>query len=148
MNNAQMIQSGCDVVLHFAIRLEDGTPVESSFGGEPITFTVGDGTLEARMERNLRGLQVGDHKVLQLGPGEAYGYPDPDNLHTLRRGDFAPDLELAPGVVVAFTTPAGEELGGVVQAVEDDQVIVDFSHPLAGHQLQFEVEVLEVSCPV
>ncbi|RCX29835.1 FKBP-type peptidyl-prolyl cis-trans isomerase [Thioalbus denitrificans] len=141
------IRSGCRVVMHFAIHLEDGTLVESSFGGEPLEFTVGDGTLVEGIERTLEGLRSGETRAFEIGPGEGYGYPDPDNLHTLARSGFPGEMDPEPGLVVGFTTPSGEELAGVVQSVEGDQIVVDFSHPLAGHQLRFEVEVLEVACP-
>jgi FKBP-type peptidyl-prolyl cis-trans isomerase SlpA len=130
--------------MHFAITLEDGTVVESSFGAAPLRFTAGDGTLVAGVERALYGLRAGDHKRLRLGPADAYGYPDPDNIHTLPRSQFGPEMELGRGSVVAFTTPTGDEVPGIVLAVSGHDVQVDFSHPLAGHELQVEVEVLSV----
>jgi len=64
------------------------------------------------------------------------------------RSEFAPELPLDVGTVIAFSTPSGEEIPGMIKEVKDDVVIVDFNHPLAGHDVIFEVEIVEIKPPV
>lgn len=132
------------VTLHLSLTLEDGTVADSTFGEEPCTFTMGDGTLVRGLELGLYGLYPGDRQRLELEPEQAFGLRDPQHIHTMPRAAFDDDMELAPGVIVGFETPDGEELAGAVLELDDDSVKVDFNHPLAGHRILFEVEILDV----
>jgi FKBP-type peptidyl-prolyl cis-trans isomerase SlpA len=138
---------GSAVVMHLALRLEDGTEVENTFGREPLRFVVGDGTLAPELERALRGLEPGDFRRVVLSPQQAFGYPDPANVHVLPRSEFPSDLPLAPGALIGFETPAGAEVPGRIDAVSDAEVTVDFNHPLAGHQLTLQVQLLSAMSP-
>lgn len=140
------IVPGARVRMHFALHLGDGTLVDDSReSGTPLEFTLGGGELDAGLEILLLGLQAGDREHYALAPGDAFGEREPDNVHPMPRGDFPPELDLAPGAVVAFTTPAGDETAGTVVRIEEEQVLVDLNHPLAGRALSFAVEILEVA---
>ena len=132
------------VTLHLSLSLEDGTVAESTFEDEPLTFTMGDGTLEEGLELGLYGLKVGDTQRLILEPGQAFGLHDPAKLHQLSRSEFSTDLELEPGVIIGFDTPTGEELPGTIISLTDELVDIDFNHPLAGRVVVFEVEIITV----
>ena len=132
------------VTLHLSLTLEDGTVAESTFDDAPLTFTLGDGTLVEGLELGLYGLRAGDTQRLSLFPEQAYGLRDPEKVHFLPRTDFPADMALEPGCVIGFDTPEGEELAGMVAAAEGDAVEVDFNHPLAGHVVIFDVEIVEV----
>jgi FKBP-type peptidyl-prolyl cis-trans isomerase SlpA len=132
------------VTLHVSLALEDGTVAESTFGNEPLTFTLGDGVLDYGLELGLYGLKRGDKQRLVLDPGQAFGQHEPARVHTLSRDAFAADLTLEPGVIIAFETAAGEELPGAVLEVGEQTVTVDFNHPLAGRTIIYEVEILDV----
>jgi len=132
------------VTLHLSLALEDGTVAESTFDGEPLTFTMGDGTLDHGLELGLYGLVRGDKQRLTLDPGQAFGRHDPARVHDLPRDSFAADMTLEPGVIIGFETQAGEELAGAILAVDADSVRVDFNHPLAGRTIIYEVEILDV----
>ena len=142
------VQPGSKVTLHFTIRATDGTVMESSVGGEPETFVMGDGTLLEGFELALVSLRAGDRQTLTLRPDQAYGARDPDAVVVLPRGHFPADMALEPGAMVAFTTAEGHEVPGRVITLRDDAVEVDFNHPLAGQDVVLEVEVLEVVDPV
>ena len=139
-----VIDYGVRVVLRHRLSLADGTLVDASEEGEPLLFTVGDGTLEEGLETLLLGLGVGARATYHLSPGQAFGLPDPEAVHVLPLADFPPGMALEPGTVVAFTAPSGLEVAGTVLETGEGGVRVDFSHPLAGRSLVFEVEVLEV----
>ena len=132
------------VILHLSLSLEDGTVAESTFEDEPLTFTMGDGTLEEGLELGLYGLRAGNTQRLVLEPGQAFGLHDPSKLHQLSRSEFSDELELEPGVIIGFDTPAGEELSGTIISLTDETVDVDFNHPLAGRVVVFEVEIITV----
>lgn len=144
MGDKPVVQEGRTVTLHFSARLEDGFEVESTAGGEPLTYEVGDGTLIGGLEVLIIGLQPGDRRTFVIGPEESFGFRDPANIHDMPRDQFEPDIDLTPGNIIEFTTPAGDELPGAVLEADDDRVTVDFNHPLAGHTLTFDVEVVAV----
>jgi FKBP-type peptidyl-prolyl cis-trans isomerase SlpA len=135
---------GSTVTLHLSLTLEDGTVAEDTFGGEPHTFRMGDGTLLRGLELGLYGLRPGDTQRLRLDPEQAFGLRDPANVHTLPRSQFTADVEPEPGLIVAFATADGTEIPGAILAVSEDGVEVDFNHPLAGHTIVFDVEILDV----
>ena len=138
------IGAGSTVTLHLSLVLEDGRVAESTFEGEPHTFTLGDGSLLRGLELALYGLRPGDTQRLVLHPEQAFGVRDPDRLHTMPRAAFADDIKLEPGLIIGFTDSGGEELPGTVLSFTDATVEVDFNHPLAGHAITFEVEIIDV----
>ncbi|KPK37529.1 MAG: peptidylprolyl isomerase [Gammaproteobacteria bacterium SG8_47] len=141
------IVHGSTVLMHFTLSIEDGTVADTSRDDEPLSFTMGDGTLIEGLELMLYGLKAGDKQCLRMGPRDAFGYPDEDNVHRMARREFGPELSIEPGTIIGFETPGGDEVPGVIKAVEGDEVVVDFNHPLAGHEVTFEVEILDVTPP-
>lgn len=134
-----------EVILHCRLLLEDGTVAEDTTGDEPICLRIGDGTLLGRLEEKLIGLHAGDHHAWELPPEEAFGLRDPSNVRELQRDKFPADVRPEPGQVIAFTLPDGEEVPGGIVGVEGERMTVDFNHPLAGHTVRFEVEVVAVA---
>jgi FKBP-type peptidyl-prolyl cis-trans isomerase SlpA len=138
------IGAGSKVILHLSLALEDGMVAESTFEGEPHTFTVGDGSLLPGLELALYGLRPGESQQLVLHPAQAFGLRDPARIHVLPRTTFTDDISLEPGLIIGFTDTGGGELPGTVLSVTDTAVEVDFNHPLAGHAITFEVEIIDV----
>jgi FKBP-type peptidyl-prolyl cis-trans isomerase SlpA len=138
------IGAGSTVTLHLSLALEDGQVAESSFDGEPHTFTMGDGSLLPGLEMALYGLRPGDTQHLVLHPAQAFGPRDTARIHTLSRTAFTDDISLEPGLIIGFTDAGGVELPGTVLSVTDAAVEVDFNHPLAGHAITFDVEIIDV----
>jgi FKBP-type peptidyl-prolyl cis-trans isomerase SlpA len=135
---------GSTVTLHLSLTLEDGTVAEETFSGEPHTFRMGDGSLVHGLELGLYGLKPGDTQRLQLDPEQAYGLRDPQKVHRLPREQFTDAIQPEPGLIIGFDTPDGEAIPGAVLSVADDSVEVDFNHPLAGHVITFDVEIIDV----
>ena len=132
------------VTLHLSLTLQDGTVAESTFDGEPLTFTMSDGTLVEGLELGLYGLRAGQTQRLTLYPQQAFGVRDPEKVHHLPRADFPADMALEPGCIIGFDTPQGEELPGMIVSLDDSSVEVDFNHPLAGREVIFDVEIIDV----
>lgn len=144
MNPDLRIAPGQPVTLVFSLALADGTVVDAATPEEPLHYVIGDGTLEAGLEQKLLGLTAGASAQFELQPGEAFGLPDEDNIHVLEVDAFPAELELRPGLVIGFTTPAEQEVPGTILDIDQGLVHVDFNHPLAGKTLQFAVNVLSV----
>ena len=142
---SEIINQDSHVSLHYRISLEDGTELESSFGDEELTFSMGENTLTEGMELCLLNLSAGDKQTITLTPEQTYGQRDPDNIHELNTADFPNEIKPEKGQVIAFDTPAGDDINGVIVEVNADKVAVDFNHPLAGNNLVFEVEILQVN---
>ena len=136
----------CKIKLHFALRLADtGEVVDSTFERNPAVLIMGDGNLPAPFETTLVGLQAGDRRVTRIAPKDGFGQHNPSNVQTISRDQFDPQLDLSEGLVVSFQDAAKTELPGVVVEFDTSSVRVDFNHPLAGRDLDFEVEILDVS---
>lgn len=141
------ISPGSRVTLHFSLQLADGMPVESSFDDEPVTFVLGDGTLDHGLELALYGLRPNARQRLTLMPGQAFGQRDEAAVKMLPRASFPDDISLEPGQIIGFTGANDEPLAGAVLEVGPEEVKMDFNHPLAGREIIFEVHVLAVENP-
>lgn len=144
MTDEQRIGPGKRVTLHFSVLLLDGTVMDSTRERAPAIFTVGDGNLLPGFEQSLFGLKSGDKRSILLEAANAFGPHNADNIQIMRRGLFNREMALEPGVVVSFADKSKTELPGVIVAVDNDQVTVDFNHPLAGKDLTFQVEIINV----
>jgi len=142
---SDIINQNSQVILHYRIALEDNTELESSFGDEPLEFTMGEHTLTEGMEMSLLELKTGDKQSITLSPEQTYGHRDSENIHEIPVSDFPADIKPQKGQVIAFDTPSGDDINGIVLSVDDEKVSVDFNHPLSGNTLIFEVEILQVT---
>jgi FKBP-type peptidyl-prolyl cis-trans isomerase SlpA len=141
------VSPGSTVTLHLSLTLADGTVAESTFGGEPLTFTMGEGVLARGLELALYGLYPGDTQRIELSPEQTFGRRDPANIHRVPRSVFPEGISVEPGVIIGFETPEGDEVGGAVLSLDADSVEVDFNHPLAGQVITFDVEILDIVPP-
>lgn len=132
------------VTLHFSLQLENGDIVDSTFDKKPATFTVGDGSLLPGFERKLFGLQKGERRQFTVSPEDAFGQPNPNNVQHFKRSQFDPAMELHKGLVISFADAAKSELPGVISGFDNENVEVDFNHPLAGRTITFDVEIIDV----
>ncbi|KXG79847.1 MULTISPECIES: FKBP-type peptidyl-prolyl cis-trans isomerase [Pseudomonas] len=137
------IGQNTEVTLHFALHLENGDTVDSTFDKAPAVFKVGDGNLLPGFETALFGFKAGDQRKLTIAPENAFGQHNPQNVQVMPRSQFE-GMELSEGLLVIFNDAANTELPGVVKAFDDNQVTIDFNHPLAGKTLSFEVQILDV----
>ncbi|MFT6288038.1 MAG: FKBP-type peptidyl-prolyl cis-trans isomerase SlpA [Alcanivorax sp.] len=132
------------VFLNFSISLEDGSEVDNNFGGDPVDFVVGDGSLLPGFERAMFGMSAGQRQLLTIAPENAFGQPNDNNVQLMKRDQFDDDMELEIGLLFSFGDAAGGELPGMVISFDDDEVSVDFNHPLSGRTILFDVLVHRV----
>jgi FKBP-type peptidyl-prolyl cis-trans isomerase SlpA len=139
------IGPNCKVELHFSLKLADtGELVDSTFEKKPAELVIGDGNLPAAFEAVIHGMRAGERKIERIEPKDGFGQHNPSNVQRIPKDQFDPSVELSEGLVVSFQDKAKSELPGVVSTIDDTMVTVDFNHPLAGLDLEFEVEVLSV----
>ena len=132
-----------EVTLHFALKLESGDVVDSTFDKNPATFKVGDGNLLPGFEQAMFGLKAGDKRSIAISPEQGFGQGNPQNVQVIPRNQFE-GMDLSEGLLVIFKDAANTELPGVVKSFTDETVVVDFNHPLAGKALSFDVEIIDV----
>lgn len=133
------------ITMHFALKLEDGQVVDSTFDKEAATFEFGDGNLPEGFEKYLIGMQAGEKNQFTVPPEDGFNDYQDKNLHSLPLKDFPVDMPLAPGLTVMFEDAMKHEVPGVIKEIDNGFVTIDFNHPLSGKTLQFEVEILEVN---
>ena len=127
------------VQIRFTLCLSDGTLVDKTEDDETMTFEVGDGQWLPVLESRILVLTEGQTQTWLLSPEDAFGYPDPTQIHWLDRADLG-EIEPSVNDIVEFNLPNGDAVAARVLAVEEDQVQMDFSHPLAGQEIILEVE--------
>jgi FKBP-type peptidyl-prolyl cis-trans isomerase SlpA len=144
-NEQKVITENSEVLMHFSIKLSDGSAVDSTkVDNKPAKFVMGDGSLTPGFEACLLGLAEGSNESFTLAPEAAFGLPNPDNFHYIDLSKFSADVPAEVGTIITFTQPDGTELPGIIREVVAESVTVDFNHPLAGQTVTFDVEVLTV----
>ncbi|MDP2573935.1 FKBP-type peptidyl-prolyl cis-trans isomerase [Vibrio penaeicida] len=140
-----IITANSAVTLHFTIKLKDGSVADSTHSmGKPAKFAMGDGSLSENFEKSLLGLVQGEQRNIELSAEDAFGQPNPDNIHHMDRARFIGEEKVEVGTIMAFSGKDGMEIPGIIAEISGESVTVDFNHPLAGQDVTFEVEILEV----
>lgn len=142
---SKSVQSNSAVLVHFTLKLDDGSTAESTRNnGKPALFRLGDGSLSEGLEQHLLGLKDGDKTTFSLEPDAAFGITTPDLIQYFSRREFMDAGEPEIGAIMLFTAMDCSEMPGVIREINGDSITVDFNHPLAGHTVHFDIEVLEV----
>jgi FKBP-type peptidyl-prolyl cis-trans isomerase SlyD len=131
------------VRVHYRLTGDDGTVLDSSDGQEPLTYLHGYDGLLPGLERGLEGLEAGQHARVDLDVTDAYGPHDPEAVIHATRDQFPEGLVLTPGLEVSARSDEGTMTFRVVE-VSERGAVLDGNHPLAGQNLHFDVDVLEV----
>ncbi|MGL4613259.1 MAG: FKBP-type peptidyl-prolyl cis-trans isomerase [Shewanella sp.] len=137
--------SSRSLLCHMNIVLADGSTADSTkASGKPARLNVGDGSLSPAFEAQLIDLKEGDKHQFTLEAVDAFGEPHPDAIHYMDRSRFPATMTLEAGVIVSFAGLGGSEIPGIVRDVAGDSITVDLNHPLAGHKITFELDVVKV----
>ena len=137
---------GTTVTVHYRGTLESGEQFDSSYEREePISFTVGAGQMIPGFDEAVEGMTTNEKKTFSLQPAQAYGVRNEEAYTELEKTIFPDEFELEVGKNIPLQAPNGQPVLGSIQEVHDTTVVVDLNHPLAGKDLTFEVELLEVT---
>ena len=132
------------VRVHYTGKLEDGTVFDSSREREPLEFTIGEERLIPGFEKAVVGMQPGETKIENIAATEAYGPFRDELVQELSRKEFPEDMTVSQGQRFEARTSNGQPLMLTVVDVSDEKVTVDANHPLAGKDLTFEIELVEI----
>lgn len=135
---------GDKVSVHYRGTLDDGTQFDSSEGGEPIQFTLGAGQVIPGFDRAVQGMEEGETKTFTIPAEEAYGPHRPELIHRVPRHQIPPQVELYPGARLEARDQGGHRMLLTVVEVNETEAVLDANHPLAGHDLTFEVRLVKV----
>jgi peptidylprolyl isomerase len=136
--------SGDTVRVHYTGTLSNGEQFDSSEGREPLEFTLGSGQVIAGFDDALTGMTVGENKTVTIPAAEAYGEHNAELLHKVPREQMPAEIELETGMELGAQDQAGNPINFVVVEFDDATVTLDANHPLAGQDLTFALELVEV----
>jgi FKBP-type peptidyl-prolyl cis-trans isomerase 2 len=138
-------KNGDTVKVHYVGTLSDGTVFDSSREQAPIELTLGSGDVIPGFDRAVVGMSVGDNKTVVIPSDEAYGPRNEEMLQQIPRGAIPAEIELSEGLILHAEAPDGNRLSFTVVRIEDEQVLIDGNHPLAGRDLTFALELVEIA---
>jgi FKBP-type peptidyl-prolyl cis-trans isomerase SlyD len=137
------VEDNVVVTMDYTLKVE-GEVVDTSQDSEPLQFIQGQGQLIPGLERELYGMEVGDAKDVVVRAAEGYGEEDPAAFADIPRSEFPPQIPLEPGVELQLTNQDGEQMQAYIESVGNEDVRLNFNHPLAGKELHFQVEVVDL----
>lgn len=138
-----MIAKGNRVSLEYTLVLDDGRVVTTNVGKDPFVYIHGEEQIPAALERQLAGLDVGDHREVTLSPEEAYGPINPEAFISVEI-EAVPEEARKPGIFLETNDSDGSTRVVRVHEVHSDHVILDFNHRLAGERLTFQIRVIRI----
>ena len=137
-------ESGDTVRVHYNGRLEDGTEFDSSVGREPLQFTLGEGSMIPGFEKAVIGMSLGQWETVEIPADEAYGPYREELVLVVDRGELPPDLEPEVGQQLQMQQADGRVIPVTVIEVSESSVTLDANHRLAGKDLIFEIQLVEI----
>ncbi|MEX2600536.1 MAG: peptidylprolyl isomerase [Balneolaceae bacterium] len=139
------VKDGDTVKVHYKGTLEDGSVFDSSENKEPLEFKLGEGQLIPGFEKAVEGLAAGDSTKVTIPSGEAYGDPREDLVINVPKDNLPEDVEPKVGMQLQVNQENGQAIPVRITAVEESEIVLDANHPLAGKDLTFEIEVVEIA---
>jgi len=140
----KQVKKGDKVKVHYHGRLTSGETFDSSEGRQPLEFEVGSGSVIKGFEEGVTGMAVGEKKTVSIPVEEAYGHKNREMLVEMPKGRFPEDMDLEIGLPLMMSSRNGQDFQVVVAEIKDDAVLLDANHPLAGQELVFDLEVVEI----
>jgi len=140
---AAKISEGKKVKFHYTLKVK-GEVAETSYDKEPLEYTHGTSSIVPGLEKALEGLKAGDEKNVKLTPEEGYGQRDPNLFVEMPKSRLAPGVEPIRGMIIRIPTSTNQIIPAQIIEVSDDTIVANFNHPLAGHDLEFDIKVVEV----
>jgi peptidylprolyl isomerase len=137
-------KQGDTVKVHYTGRFKDGTVFDSSRGGDPLEFQLGAGHVIPGFDAGVTGMNIGDKREVEIPAEQAYGPYHAELAGEIERDRLPPDITPEVGMVLQMMHPSGMPFNVQVVGVEDDKIKLDANHPMAGKDLIFDLELVEV----
>lgn len=138
-------KTGDTVKVHYTGTLEDGTVFDTSREREPFEFKLGEGTVIPGFDEAVTGLEVGESTKISIEPEDAYGEVRNDLMLPVPKEQVPDNMEPEVGMQVQLQTQSGQQVIARIVHVDDEKIMLDANHPLAGKTLSFDIELLEIS---
>lgn len=140
-----MIENGRKVKIHYTGTLDDGSQFDSSAGRDPLEFEMGAGMVIPGFEKGVVDMEVGEKKTIHIPAAEAYGEKRDEMVVEFERSQLPEGLEPEVGMGLQMQGPQGQAVPVQITAVAEETITIDANHPLAGQNLNFELELTEVA---
>lgn len=140
----QHVKSGDKVKVHYHGRLNSGETFDSSEGRDPLEFEVGSGMVIKGFETGIVGMQVGEKKTISISVEDAYGPVNPEMMIEFPKDRFPSEMKVEIGMPLMMSSASGQQFQVRVNEIKEDVIILDGNHPLAGEDLTFEIELVEI----
>jgi len=140
-----MIEKGQKVKIHYTGTLDDGNKFDSSVGRDPLEFEMGAGMVISGFETGVKEMDLGEKKSIHIPAAEAYGEVREEMVMEFDRSQLPEDLEPEVGMGLQMQGPEGQPLPVQITAVAETTITINANHPLAGQNLNFELELVEVN---
>lgn len=137
-------KAGQKVKVHYTGKLDDGTVFDSSAGREPLAFTLGSGEVIPGFDKGVTGLAVNESRTIRIPAAEAYGDHQAGLVAEIAKSELPPHLKLKPGQRVQVSAPQGGMMVVNVVAESETSITLDGNHPLAGKDLTFDLQLVEI----
>ena len=138
------VKSGDVVKVHYTGKLLNGEHFDSSAGREPLEFTVGAGQMIPGFDAALPGMKIGDKKTINIPAKDAYGETDENAIIEFPKENVPADMKLEAGQQLTLSNQEGQPFPVTVKEIKDDVVVLDANHFLAGKELVFDIELMEI----
>ena len=138
------VKSGDKVKVHYHGKLTTGETFDSSTGREPLEFEVGSGSVIKGFDEGVTGMSVGEKKTINIPFDEAYGPKKDEMIIEMPKDRFPKDLEIEVGMPLMMSDQDGHQFQVTVSEINDNEVLLDANHPLAGKDLVFDLELIEI----
>ena len=140
----QQVQNGDVVRVHYTGRLVSGEEFDSSVSREPLEFTVGAGQMIKGFDAAMPGMSLGEKKTINIPADDAYGQRSEDAIIEFPKEQVPAEMKLEPGMPLTLSNQQGQPVPVIVVEIKDDVVIMDANHFLAGQELIFDIELVEI----
>jgi peptidylprolyl isomerase len=138
-------KNGDNVTVHYTGKLTTGEQFDSSNGRDPLGFTIGAGQMIKGFDAALPGMAIGDKKTVTIVAAEAYGETNPEAIIQFPKTNVPADMVLEPGMPLTLTDQNGHPVQVVVVEVQEDIIVLDANHELAGKDLVFDIELVSIN---
>ena len=139
------VKNGDTVKVHYTGKLVSGEQFDSSAGREPLEFTVGAGQMIKGFDAALPGMSIGDKKTINILPADGYGERSEKAIIEFPKSNVPPDMKLEPGMGLTLSNQYGQPVPVVVVEIKEDVIVLDANHFLAGQELVFDIELVEIA---
>ena len=138
-------EKGDKVKVHYKGTLEDGTVFDSSENRDPLEFTIGSGQLIPGFDKGVTGMEINEKKTINIPAAEAYGERKDNLVLDIPKADLPEGLSPEEGQQLQMKNQEGQSFVVTVTDIQDSSITIDANHPLAGKDLTFDIELVEIS---